>query len=393
MKRLMLITGMHRSGTSATARLLNLLGVDLGADLKNDQPQINAHGFWENRQALAIDEAVLADLQSVWYEHREWPDNWWRDAGLDRRRRQIQLMVQAHLSESDWVGIKDPRLCILLPLWLDALQSFNIEIAVVVVVRDPRDVARSLRKRDGFDLTYGVLIWLRYVLAAERYSRGCLRSVVDYSHVLTDPVTVARQVAQDLGFSWPLCPESIEKQLAVEINRRLCHYRSSADNRPATSRLATHAAGIYRHLQSDRSNGRDPLDSLSADYMAWPEFAHEALAQTNKQLVGLNIEIDRIGGMHSQALKVIDQRDEQLDRLERQLSALGASHANALATIQQRDREIEALTRTIDNQKQDLTDLTTIHSQLQNKLRQIQSHWSWGVRRRLLKYGRRNATC
>jgi len=388
MKRLILITGMHRSGTSATARLLNLLGVDFGTDLKNDQPQINARGFWEDRQALAIDEAVLADLHSVWYEHRELPDNWWLDPGLDRRRRQIQLLVQGHLSRSDMFGIKEPRLCLLLPLWLDALKSFNVEICVVLVTRDPRDVARSLRKRDGFDLATGLLLWLRYVLAGLRYSRPYPRAVIDYQRLLADPVAVAEQVAHDLVLDWPHPPAGGDTHLAAEIDPRLCHHRSQASDPPPSQRLAAHAVGIYRRLQ----HGPPAAYEICDDYMNWPECAHEGLAKTNKIVVDLNVDRHRIGRLHTHAMAVIDQRDETLDHVQKQLAALGASHAEALAAIQQRDRDVADLTQTIEAQKQDLTDLTAIYSELQNTLRQIQSHWSWGMRRRLLKYGGCNET-
>ena len=49
-----IVLGMHRSGTSALARVVNLLGVSLGRTDDMMQPnEINPKGFWEN-QSLRV---------------------------------------------------------------------------------------------------------------------------------------------------------------------------------------------------------------------------------------------------------------------------------------------------------------------------------------------------
>ena len=70
------VLGMHRSGTSLTTRLLNLLGLDLGADLQA-AAEDNQTGFWEHRffqmvnmrflEGFGLNSAVLPyqDLLSV----------------------------------------------------------------------------------------------------------------------------------------------------------------------------------------------------------------------------------------------------------------------------------------------------------------------------------------
>ncbi len=45
---IILVLGMHRSGTSAITRLLNILGADLGINLLPGAQTINEPGFWEN---------------------------------------------------------------------------------------------------------------------------------------------------------------------------------------------------------------------------------------------------------------------------------------------------------------------------------------------------------
>ncbi|HID44873.1 MAG TPA: hypothetical protein EYP34_03850, partial [Chromatiaceae bacterium] len=84
-RTLILVLGMHRSGTSVLTRVLNLLGADVGENLLQAQPDINARGFWEHEDLIAINEALLSVLERNWYDFRPLPERWWsgeRFAGL-----------------------------------------------------------------------------------------------------------------------------------------------------------------------------------------------------------------------------------------------------------------------------------------------------------------------
>lgn len=52
-----LISGMHRSGTSALTRILNLLGTELGNDLLPPHAD-NPHGYWESGAAVALNDGA-----------------------------------------------------------------------------------------------------------------------------------------------------------------------------------------------------------------------------------------------------------------------------------------------------------------------------------------------
>ena len=58
---------MHRSGTSAFARGLQMLGVYLGNDFLDPKPD-NPTGYWEDRNIYAINERLLAVLGLKWEE-------------------------------------------------------------------------------------------------------------------------------------------------------------------------------------------------------------------------------------------------------------------------------------------------------------------------------------
>ena len=60
--RSLVILGMHRSGTSALAGLVQLLGVNLGEDLLPAMPEVNEKGFFEHQEILDIHEDLLKSL-------------------------------------------------------------------------------------------------------------------------------------------------------------------------------------------------------------------------------------------------------------------------------------------------------------------------------------------
>ena len=54
-----LVLGMHRSGTSVTTRIINLLGVDLPQALVPPADN-NPTGYWESRDLLTLHDRLLA---------------------------------------------------------------------------------------------------------------------------------------------------------------------------------------------------------------------------------------------------------------------------------------------------------------------------------------------
>src|SRR5205085_11585012 len=63
MRTCIIVAGMHRSGTSPTTRLINLLGADVARDLLPAQPD-NPRGFWEPAAVVEIHDRLLAALGS-----------------------------------------------------------------------------------------------------------------------------------------------------------------------------------------------------------------------------------------------------------------------------------------------------------------------------------------
>ena len=68
---------MHRSGTSALARGLQMLGVYLGNDFLSPQPD-NPTGYWEDKNICELNERLLAVFGLRWEDVALIDDARWR---------------------------------------------------------------------------------------------------------------------------------------------------------------------------------------------------------------------------------------------------------------------------------------------------------------------------
>lgn len=189
------VLGMHRSGTSAAAGVVNRLGVPTvtqGDLLPPDEA--NPKGYWESDVLRTFNDELLAAVRRTWTLPPRRPIDWAADERAAPLRRLAATRFRADFGRPQWVW-KDPRACLTLPFWLAAL---GLEPAVVLVHRDPLEVAASLAQRDGFELQRGLALWERYVRHSLFVARGRPTLVSGYDELLVDPVAWASRVGEFL---------------------------------------------------------------------------------------------------------------------------------------------------------------------------------------------------
>lgn len=150
MKTVYFILGMHRSGTSALGGMLSIMGLDFGSTLlKADEN--NTKGYYENFFVYRVNEEILQDNGSSWDDYNFNIEK----IGLDKEKSYINKIVEVLEQEyqfSENFVIKDPRICMLFPLWEKACLQKNIDIKVIIPYRNPIEVANSLKKGTVFHL-------------------------------------------------------------------------------------------------------------------------------------------------------------------------------------------------------------------------------------------------
>jgi len=250
----LLVLGMHRAGTSVLTHLLSSMGCHAGTpESLKPGDSANERGYWERWDVWALNEQILAAAGATWREVA--------DLDLGSLAADVRGRFEAHardlVAELDehrpWV-IKDPRLCLLLPLWRPALTA----PVFVVAHRDPLETARSLQARDGLPLAVGLALWEIHNLAALRHSLGAPRLCVSHHRLLSDPRGAAAGLAADLvPFAPPGSLKVPDADGLAEVVASALHHQSAEPRE--------HAG----HLNGSQETLRRALEDGSA--LAWEE--------------------------------------------------------------------------------------------------------------------------
>ncbi|MBI2963537.1 MAG: hypothetical protein HYY35_07265 [Deltaproteobacteria bacterium] len=177
------VLGMHRSGTSAVTRAVNLLGAALG-DVRDRMPprEDNPSGFWESASLTALNDELLEALDAQWsapVSPRALREGLAR-LSCFRERAGEALRAVFPAPRSVW---KDPRLSITLPFWLPLLEPAPV---FILTHRNPLEIAASLAVRNGFSKALSLALWERYVRSALEHVQGRAAFVVRFTDLLED---------------------------------------------------------------------------------------------------------------------------------------------------------------------------------------------------------------
>lgn len=139
----LIVTGMHRSGTSLTASFLQTLGVNVG-DRLYEADRANQKGYFEDVDFLEFQRQVL--IASCNPEEPGWPDwGWTESERLNKQnfanyQEKAEALIATRINSQAIWGWKDPRTTLMLDFWHELLP----EARYVLVYRFPWDVADSI---------------------------------------------------------------------------------------------------------------------------------------------------------------------------------------------------------------------------------------------------------
>jgi hypothetical protein len=255
--RTVCVLGMHRSGTSLVARLLNLLGVYLGPDEHlMEATSNNPRGYWEHRQITNLDEEVLARLGGSWDEPPSISVDVFAVPELADLRREARAIVDSDFADSPLWGWKDPRTCLVLPFW----QLVVPPSRYILCLRNPLDVARSLARSDGVGC--GLALWLRYTKDSLDYTRGHPRLLVFYEDMFRDWRSELRRLAAFAGLTKAVDPASRRAVKEGIVDDELWHHRTALPDALDDPRLPFPVKSLYLALLLGRRlqpRGFEPL--------------------------------------------------------------------------------------------------------------------------------------
>ncbi len=267
-----MIVAMHRSGTSALSRALNLLGGDMPPRLI-EADQWNAAGYWESKPIKDLNEEMLVSGGGEWSEWLEFNPDWFKSSAVQRFRDRAIELVGSEFTDSPLFIFKDPRLSILMPFWRSIFDELGIDQVAIHPLRNPVEVARSLERRNNFLMSKGVLLWLRYTLDGERGTRGLRRIFTTFDDLLEDPAGLIERTQDDLGLIWPRNSVKARREIAQFLSADMRHHRDGARVLRSLSYGSDWVVRTYETLMGfaadgENADGRAALDEVRAQFVA-----------------------------------------------------------------------------------------------------------------------------
>ena len=316
-----IVLGMHRSGSSALTRVLNLHGMELGSRLMAPQKD-NETGFWEHQDIVDLHDQILKMLNSSW-DDEILPDQWWQKRSLRPHRKQLADILLRDFSQHSLWGTKDPRMCRLLPLWLPLFDELNCRPVFVLGIRHPLEVAKSLEKRNGFSLQRGERLWIQHSLLLERSTRGFPRTIVPYERLLSDWKSVVRRVQSVLKTPWPKTPA--DREVEQFLNPAMRHHKASETSDLSDLTLQAYDAFIKGFMGDQKAmiktldfvySASEAMLPLPADRPAQSAVAPTLIGRLNNELLPEQMGIAQLNSqIQTEEIKFRGVRIRSLQKL------------------------------------------------------------------------------
>jgi hypothetical protein len=352
-----LALGMHRSGTSALSGALSCLGINfVGPKDELFRSIDNPNGFFERPSILQLSDSLLETHGWSWDSVELNPLDGEKLIHLVNRGREL---VDQFSSDGP-VGLKDPRICLLVPFWRRALLD---RFEAVVITREPAEVAWSLHVRDGLPVTVGLALWIAYNMHLANGIQGLNPHILRYENLVDSPTTELATIAQFLherGIP-VLHQQSDIEGAAKSIDPKL--RRATVPNWVNAHPLTVEARAIrelfHQALGTDISIVPSELCREVLELQSLPQ----KLLKANHLLNLVRIEMDQIRATNDVHVAQISHDhanarallEHQLEKQQQQIQVQENDLTNQHQALEQAAAQLEKQQQQIQVQENDLT--------------------------------------
>lgn len=310
---ILILTGMHRSGTSLTASLLQSAGVDIGKNL-NPPTKGNIKGHFEDLAVLRFHENVLEANgfpSAGWVRFQQVtniPEPW---------LTQAEEIISAKRETTGITGWKDPRGTLFLDFWESRLP----EAKYIFLYRAPWEVIDSLYRRgDSIFQEFPQLaleVWLNYNRAIIRfYDRYPEKSLLlNIEDIRLNTKVLSSALAQKFGITLSIQPEIYDSSLFQTQVSQSCYSYLLQQFFPESAKL-------YEQLEA-----RCDVHKCVFNRKMFSNFDRNWLLQdwlqmrsAQKQQLKLQSELEVVKQAEEDLTQQLDQTKEAFDYAKTQLA-------------------------------------------------------------------------
>lgn len=344
-KKIIVVLGMHRSGTSAITRGLQALGIELGNRLLPPIEGINDKGFFEDIEFNAFNIEILEVIKSDW--HYLSPIEAIDIETLRRKGyflRAIEL-IREKVADTPTFGFKDPRVAKLLPFWKEVFAHCGFDVRYVIAIRNPLSVVKSLAKRDSFDFEKSYLLWLGHVLSSLSVVEESKHVLVDYDRLMNAPEEELKRIAQYLDL--PIKQGELQRYKSEFLDKGLRSTVYHLSDLLLDYTCPPLVREIYSTLLDVASDNRQIED---VPLILWTE--EFGRIKSNLHLA------DKLFGDISNLNQVVTERNEDITKLDQEIVAKDEEISSLTHAIKEKDEQLTSLTHAIKEKDERITILT-----------------------------------
>lgn len=417
-KSLTIVAGMHRSGTSLVARMLQAYGVQLPGELVGPAAD-NPTGFFEDRAIVGLNDEILVTLGYRWDSLDGFfltTDDFNGPEFDELKSRAEALLAERVGLDAHW-AFKDPRISRLMGFWRPLIESADIPCRILLAVRHPVEVAGSLAQRNQFSDIKSLYLWTQYLLDVLLGAAEIPLRVLHYERAVADPEGALAsladffpQMALDADAAAEFCDEFVSSELHhnkdriigdLPIETEALYQQLSTESPDITNvqdlqrkllshssliKLLAHASAIERQLeaasQQQYAELNEVIERQRSDIDQFKDYQAKLETDLNEKASWLEkqaADLEQLRSDIASREEVIAARDDSLKTLESSFAesqqdsaTLREYNERLTGDIEAQRREIERQSNDIDSQTTEITRLTTDVETLQVDIVSVQ---------------------
>ncbi|TGD74095.1 glycosyltransferase [Mangrovimicrobium sediminis] len=420
-KKLIVVLGAHRSGTSLCAAAVVGLGADacLGEHYANDE---NSKGFFEHPDIVDFNDRLLDHLGGSWDNPLFDGAEAMAGADLQARSDEALELFQEIYGGAPIAVIKDPRICQLLPFWLPLFSRAGYlpeDVLCIHTLRDPVEVALSQRSRAlanptfyefGRTLAEGAVLWLSLTAQALEHGGEQRTYYLTYADLVQQGETTLRALADFLEL--PARDDAVARFCNEFVDASLYRSAADADARAELAQDLPQAGEFFEAAQSlrgtaeaqalerclaiwRRADTRTALHTVSVPALSRLstrcrsaglalQRSEESVADLHGQVSELQDNTQRIQREHQDVVVPLRQQLRDLESGNTALqSQLVEQAAELEKVIEENRRTVHELLERAGSLEQDKLQLTGEVQDLGNRIGEMEMSTSWRVTRPL----------
>lgn len=213
MKKCLLILGMHRSGTSLLTGLLHYSGISAGKSFLEPLEE-NPKGFFEVSKIYELNEEILRAAGTQWNVLKNLD---FQNIEVARFKEEIKKTIVKEFEGEEIFALKDPRICLLLPIYVEVFSELHVKVLPIVVRRNYVEIARSLKIRNNYSLLNGYSLSKFYYQMLKKNLSSSQTLEITYEELLSNTKETIFKLWDNTGVS----QKFFNKEMEVFVDSRL----------------------------------------------------------------------------------------------------------------------------------------------------------------------------